>query len=130
MSRSAKAAKALRSRTRARLYVEDTILERLPQDLQDMAAEHRQFIQKQHAMMRQRHFPGRRYVAAADQPHIRDGVMGARPERVVTKAVRALVRPATRWMQVVSRASGSVMASRMVVSRRARLDVLAPGHPV
>jgi hypothetical protein len=42
---------------------------------------------------------------------------------VVTNAVR----PATRWMRVVSRASARVMGGSMVVSRRASLDVPAPG---
>ena len=45
-------------------------------------------------------------LAAADQPHIRDGVVRARHGRVMTKAVRAPVRLATPWMRVVSRASG------------------------
>jgi hypothetical protein len=47
----------------------------------------------------------------------------------VTKAVRAPVRPATRWMCVVSRASASVIADRRVVSHRASLDCPAPGGP-
>jgi hypothetical protein len=49
--------------------------------------------------------------------------------RVVTNAVRSPVRPATRWRLVVSSASTSVMARRIVVSRRARIDVPAPGGP-
>jgi hypothetical protein len=53
-----------------------TILERLAQDLQDMAAELWQFIQEEHAMVGQRHFARHRYVAPTDQAHIRDGVMG------------------------------------------------------
>jgi hypothetical protein len=48
---------------------------------------------------------------------------GARNGRVVTRAVRSPVRPATRWMRVVSRASGRVIAGRMVVSRRTSLDL-------
>src|SRR5882724_2177347 len=54
---------------------------------------------------------------------------GARHGRVVTNAVRSPVRPATRWMRMVSRASPRVMAGRMVVSRRASIDVPAPGGP-
>ena len=42
-------------------------------------------------------------------------------------AVPPPVRPATRWMQVLSRASARVMAGRMVVSRRASIDVPALG---
>jgi hypothetical protein len=57
------------------------------------------FIQKEHAVVRQRHFAGHRHLAPADQPRIRDGVVGARKGRVVTKAVRPPVRPATRWMR-------------------------------
>ena len=51
MSRAANAAKAWRSRTPARLYVYDTLLERLAQDLEDMAAELGQFIQEAHAVV-------------------------------------------------------------------------------
>jgi hypothetical protein len=51
-------------------------LERLAQALQDMAAELGQFIQEAHAMVGQCHFASHGHVASADQPHIRDGVMG------------------------------------------------------
>jgi hypothetical protein len=105
-----------------RLYSCDAILEGLAQDFQDVAFEVGPRTQKEHAVVRPRHFPGHRHLAAADQAHIREGVVGARKGRVVTEAVRAPVRPATRWMRVVSRASGSVMAGRMVVSRCASLD--------
>jgi hypothetical protein len=47
----------------------------------------------------------------------------------MTSAVRAPVRPATRWIRVVSMASARGIAARMVVSRRASIDVPAPGGP-
>jgi hypothetical protein len=50
-SRIAKVLRRLRFRTPAKLYVYDTILERLPQDLQDMAAALGQFIQEEHAVV-------------------------------------------------------------------------------
>jgi hypothetical protein len=53
-----------------------------------------------------------------------------RSRRAVTKVVRSPVRPATLWMRVVSMASARVMAGRMVVSRRASIDVPAPGGPM
>jgi hypothetical protein len=43
--------------------------------------------------------------------------------------VRSPVRPAILWMRVVSRASARGIAGRIVVSRRASLDVPAPGGP-
>jgi hypothetical protein len=46
---------------------------------------------------------------------------------VVTTAVRPLVRPATRAMPVVSRASAKIISDRIGVSRRASLGLLAPG---
>jgi hypothetical protein len=49
---------------------------------------------------------------------------------VVTHAVRSPVRPATRWIRVVSMASTRVIAGRRVVSRRASMDLLAPGGPM
>ena len=54
---------------------------------------------------------------------------GARNGRVVTKAIRSPVRPATLWIRVVSMASARDIAGRMVVSRRASIDSPAPGGP-
>jgi hypothetical protein len=95
----------------------DTLLEGLAQDFQDMACELGQFIQEAHAVVCQQHFLGHQHPPPADQPHIRNGVVGAP------------VRPATRGMRVVSRASGSVMAGRMVGGRRASIDLPAPRGP-
>jgi hypothetical protein len=72
----AKIIKPLRFRTAVRSYVCDTILEGMAQDLQDMAAELGELIQKQHAMVGQRHLARHRHVAPAEQPRIRDGVVG------------------------------------------------------
>jgi NitT/TauT family transport system substrate-binding protein len=47
----------------------------------------------------------------------RDGVMGARHDRVVTNAVRSPVRRAAHWMRVVSMASARVISGRRVGSR-------------
>jgi hypothetical protein len=44
-------------------------------------------------------------------------------------AVRAPVRPATLWMRVVSSASARRIAGKIVVSRRASIDVPTPGGP-
>jgi hypothetical protein len=49
--------------------------------------------------------------------------------QLVTYAVQSPVGPATRWMRVVSMALERVMVGRMVVSRRASMDVPAPGGP-
>jgi hypothetical protein len=54
------------------------ILERLAQDLQDVAAALREFIQKEHAVVRPRHVAGHRHLPAADPPHIGDGVRRGR----------------------------------------------------
>jgi hypothetical protein len=66
--------------------------------------------------------PRQRHLAAVDQSHIGDRLMGARHGRVVTTAVRALVGPATQWMRVVSMASARVIAGRMLVDRRASIN--------
>jgi hypothetical protein len=44
----------------------------------------------------------------------------------VTKAMEASVRPATRWMRVVSMASARDVTGRMVVSRSAVIAVKIP----
>jgi hypothetical protein len=76
-TRAASPVSAARAKTRGRLYACDPILKRLPQDLHDMAAELRQFIQEEHAMVGQRHLARHGHVAATDQPRIRDGMMGS-----------------------------------------------------
>jgi hypothetical protein len=53
VSRAAKVARRLRSSTPAKLYVDETLLERLPQDLQDLAAELGQFAEEEHPVVRQ-----------------------------------------------------------------------------
>jgi hypothetical protein len=51
MARATIAAKTNRSMTPARLYLDDTFLERLAQDLEDMAAALGPCIQEAHAMV-------------------------------------------------------------------------------
>jgi hypothetical protein len=80
------------------------------QPFEDMPAALREFIQQEDAVVDQGHLPWQRHLPAADQSHIRDGVMEVRHGRVVTNAVRSPVRPATRWRRVVSRASARVSA--------------------
>jgi hypothetical protein len=55
-----------------KLYVSDTLLQRLAQDLEDMAAALRQFVQAGHAVVRQRPLARRGEVPAADPPHSRN----------------------------------------------------------
>jgi hypothetical protein len=57
------------------LYSCDTRLERLAQDLQDMAAGLRQFIETQNTIVRERHVAQHWHLVAADEVHIRDRVM-------------------------------------------------------
>ena len=70
MGHAAKTANALRSRTPARLYACEAILERLTQDLQDTAAELCELIQGEHAIVRQQHLARHWHVAFADQTRI------------------------------------------------------------
>lgn len=51
VSRAAKVATTLKARTPARLYAYETHLERLAQDLENMAAALGQFIQEAHAVV-------------------------------------------------------------------------------
>jgi hypothetical protein len=91
-----------------------------------MAAELGQFIQEKHAIVGQRHVARHRHVAPPISPASEIVWWGARNGRVVTNAVRSPVSPATRWMRVVSIASGRGIAGSIVVSRRASIDLPAP----
>jgi hypothetical protein len=75
MTSPASAVRAARSRTCGRLYSCYTLLERLAQDLKDLAVELGQFIQEEHAIVGQRHLAWHRHMAATDSPRIRDGVV-------------------------------------------------------
>ena len=48
----------------------------LVQDLQDVAAELRQFIQEEHRVVLELHLTRRRHLDPTDQPRIRDGLVG------------------------------------------------------
>jgi hypothetical protein len=71
-----KCRKSLGVRTLWRLYSCETLLERLPQHFEHMAAELGQFIQEEDAVVGQRHFARQRHLAAPDQPHLGDGERG------------------------------------------------------
>jgi hypothetical protein len=68
-------------------------------------------------------------LAAAPGPHRSEIVWwGAQHGRAVTNAVWLPVRPATRWMRVVARASSSVSAGQMVVRGQASSLVTIPRY--
>jgi hypothetical protein len=99
ISRLAKSVKLLRSRTLWRLSVEDTLLQGLAQDFENMAAELGPFIQEEHAIMGQRHVARHRHGAPTNQPHIRDGVVG-RTTRASRDPRRAIPREASDAREV------------------------------
>jgi hypothetical protein len=126
-TRAAIAAKTARSRMRGKLHAYDTLLAGLARDLHDMAAELRQFIQAEHAMVASDPSPGIGTWPPPISPASEMVWWGARHGRVVTHAVRSPVRPTTLWIRVVLMASARVIAGKMVVSRRARMDSPAQG---
>jgi hypothetical protein len=60
----------------AQRLLEAAIFQGLAPQLQRVAAPRRPCIQTESAVVRQRHVPRHRHVAPANQPNIRDGVMG------------------------------------------------------
>ena len=75
--RAANAASAVRSETPARWCFCNPIFERLAQDFEDLAPARGPLIPKQEIMMRQRHLSRQGQLAAADQTHLGDGVVGS-----------------------------------------------------
>jgi hypothetical protein len=69
------------------------------------------------------------HLAAADHAHLGDGVVGGVERAHRDEGGAPPVRPATRGMRVVSRASARRSAGRLVARRRARLDVPVVGSP-
>jgi hypothetical protein len=110
-----------------KLYSCEAFLDRLTQDLQNMAAELGQLIQKKHAMVGQGHFARHRHVAPTDQPYIRNRAVGG-AKRACHNQRRATAGEASDTVDgVVSMASAKVISGRMVVSCRTSIDVPAPG---
>src|SRR5215510_56304 len=109
VSRAAKVAKPLKSSTPAKLYIHETLLERLAQDLEPMAATLRQFVQADDAVVRQRHLARHRHLAPADPPDVRDGVM------------RGAEQAGGDQCRAVAREAGDAMDAR-------RLDGFGQGH--
>jgi hypothetical protein len=70
VSRAAKVATTLQSRSPAKLYVYETLLKRLAQDPEHMEAELWQLIQEEHAIVGQRHLARHRHLPPAYHPHI------------------------------------------------------------
>jgi hypothetical protein len=64
-TRSASTASAIKSEICAQCLVEETLLERLSQDLEDMVLELEPLIHKQDTVVRQRHRPRQEPLAAA-----------------------------------------------------------------
>jgi hypothetical protein len=86
-------------------------------------------LQEVHAVVREGRLPRPRTWPPPIRPASAMVWWEAQHGRVVTSAVRSPVRPATRWMRVVSMASARVIAGKIVVSRTASIDFPAPGGP-
>jgi hypothetical protein len=103
----------LRSTTRGRLYSEETLLQRLSQDPQDVTAARRQFIQPAHPVVREGPLARHRHVAAADQSCVRGGVVGGATWAVGDQGRTVAGKPGNTVGTSVAMASAKVMADRM-----------------
>jgi hypothetical protein len=104
-----------------------SILDRLASHLQPVACARGPRIEAQDAVVRLRHLARYGYLTAADHADVGNGVVGGATRPGGDARGARPVRPATRWMRVVSRASARVMSGRMVARGRASIDVPAPG---
>src|SRR5690606_22103524 len=94
--------------------------QRFAQDFEYGALELRQFIQKKHAVMRERDFAGTRRATAADQCHAGRSVVRRRYGRMrQLLALKPLVSDCTA---ADSSASASVIGGRMPAKRAASMD--------
>jgi hypothetical protein len=89
----------------------------------------REFIEAEHTVVGPRHLTPRGHLAPTDQPHIGNSLVGGATRPGGDERAAPPGRPATRGRRVVSRASTRVISGRVVVMRRASLDVPALGLP-
>jgi hypothetical protein len=108
---------------RLRLYVYDTLLERLAQDFQDVAAALRHLVEKHNPVGRQRHLAWHRHRPPTAQPDVRNGVVRSATRVGGDEGGAVASEIGARWMHIVSMASARVMVGRMVVSRWASLSL-------
>ena len=101
-------------------------LQRLPQRVERLRREFRQFVEKQHAVMGKRDFSRPRMDAAADQSRHAGGMM-RRPER--PPVVSAPHHAGDRGHHGDFRSSAGASGGRMDGSRAASIDLPAPGGP-
>jgi hypothetical protein len=127
--RAASAASAMTSVMCAQWFLEETLLDRWSQDLEDMALRSGRSANHRMSWCASDTSPGSGIWPPPIGPTAELGCCGARQGRPVTRAVRPSVRPATRGIRVVSTAAATRIAGGMVVRRRASLDVPAPGGP-
>ena len=73
--RLANSPKVWRFRTCGRLYSYESLLERLAEPCEDVPPARRAFVQAAHALGRPRPLSRQRDLTAADQPHLRDGLV-------------------------------------------------------
>jgi hypothetical protein len=127
--RAASAASAMTSVMCAPWSLEETLLDRWSQDLEDMALRSGRSANHRMSWCASDTSPGLGTWPPPIKPTAAMVWWGARHDRVVTTAVRPLVRPATRWRRVVARAAARRSAGRRVARRRASLDCPAPSGP-
>jgi hypothetical protein len=84
----------------AQWCLRDPVLERLAQGLEDVASELRPFIEKEHAVVRQRHLARQRHPAPTDQAQVRDRLM------------RGATRAGGDQRRAVAGAAGNTMDAR------------------
>jgi hypothetical protein len=119
--RAASAARATMSVMGAQCSLEEALPDRGSPDLEDMALRSGRSANHRRSGCARDPSPG---VGTCPPPLSPASVWGgARHGLVVTTAGRAPVRPATRWRRVVARASARVIAGRIVMSRRASIDL-------
>ena len=103
-------------------------LERLAQRIERLRLELGQFVEEQHAVMRERDFARPRAQPAADQRRHAGGMVRARNGRRLVSAPPS-ISPATDAIMETSSSSAGVSGGRMVGSRAASIDLPAPGGP-
>jgi hypothetical protein len=107
----------------AQWLLEETILERLAQDIEGVAHELRPPIQSQEAVVRQGDLPRHGQLAAADHDRLGDGVVGS-PERARGDDGGAPTRQAG---DTVNTSSLEGLGDGRMMRRRASLDLPAEG---
>ena len=102
----------------------------LAKHFEHVTAELGHLVEEEHSVVREADLAGTRVLAAADERHVRDGVMRSTERPLAKQSCARRQETGDGMDRRTSSASSNVSAGRIVATRRAIMVLPAPGGPI